>query len=407
MATLDHVLPGGLIKSDDWNKIINELNSLETRVAALEAITPPPPPDAPVITGRSPSGDIVVPSRLTIFGRNFITPPMHQNFVSIAGVTLDEFVAGSDDTHLIVDLPDFGGSPPSSAPLTVSNRKGTSNAIQVGMHAPVIVPMGITDVTKVTQNLGQIDADKKYTFMFQIAATLNVPETYEVSASYLNVQGATVGDWQTNTRLVDDSATTIPSSQVTVSTGHPARVGVEVKVPTGATSVELGVHARSLHNDAQLSTTSPLIPITVGQPFADNPNAPTFLLPGYPTGAGIPIRKKTVNDVDVIQISFGQSAPIAVDLGLRLAGTYTFSAAIDNPGSLWALTTPASPVDPPGVTVGGPQSETVNIGVTSHATAVTSELHDMVLTATKTTGGAVDFSTQFRFPIGVFDMAHP
>jgi hypothetical protein len=410
MVSLEHVLTGGLIKSEDWNKVIDELNSLETRVTSLEAEGPETPSEgAPAITGRSPTGDIVVPSRLTVFGHNFITPPDNQNTLSIAGLDFTHFVPGSDDSHLIVDLPSFGGSPPSSASLKVHNRNGTSNAITVAMHAPVIVPTGTTDVTKVPQNLGTIDEDKKYTFMFQVGASLeNGPETYQVSATYLNSQGVSSGDWDDATRLVNDSGTEIPSSEVLVNTGNPAKVGVEVTVPHGATSVELAVHAESLHNDAQLSNTSNLITISVGDPYVDNANAPTFILDNYPTGPTIPIRKRTIGGVDVIEISFGKTAQISVEAGLRLAGRYTFSAAIDNPGTLWQLSPPAAPVDPPGVTVGSPQGETLAIGVKSNATAVTTELRDLVLTATKLApGGSVDFSTQFRFPIGVFDMAHP
>lgn len=410
MAQLEHVSPGGLIKFEDWNSIVDELNSLELRVSALEAIAPGSTPGAPTITGRSPTGDIAVPSRLTVFGHNFIVPSDNNNTLSVDGVNFTHFVPGSNDTQLIVDLPDFGGNPPPTASLFVHNQKGDSNVIQVAMHAPPIIPTGTTDVTKVTQNLGTIDENKKYTFMFQVAATLeHGPETYQVSASYLNAQGVAASAWTNATRLVDEVGTTIPGSQVLVNTGNPAKVGVEVTVPGGATSVELAIHAESLHNDAQLSMTSNLITITIGQPYVDNANAPTFQLDDYPPGPTVPIRKRTIDGVDVIQISFGQTAQISLEAGLKLAGAYTFSASIDNPGALWELSPAGSPVDPPGVTLGSPQAETIAIGVKSKHTSVTSDTRDLVLTATKLVapGGAVDFSTQFRFPIGVFDMAHP
>lgn len=410
MATLKRVSPGDLIKAEIWSDMIDELIALDARVAALEAIEPIPEPMKPQLTGRSPTGDIAVPSRLTVFGRNFINPPNGQNTLSIAGLDFTQFVPGSNDTQLMVDLPDFGGSPPSSAQVVVSNRNGSSNPLPVQMHAVVQVPTGITDVTKVTQNLATIEVGKKYTFVFQVAATLaHGPETYEVAAAYMNAQGASASAWNSATRLVDESGTTIPSSRVLVNTGNPAKVGVEVTVPNGATSVELAVHAESLHNDAQLSTTSPLITVVVGQPYTDNPNAPTFILNSYPTGPAVPIRKKTIGGVDVVQVSFGKSAQISVDVGLRLAGTYTFSASIDNPGTLWALDPVASPIDPPGATVVSPQSQRVVIGVKNTATSVVSDLHDLALTASKLTGagGNVEFSTQFRFPIGVFDMSNP
>ena len=120
MSTLNPVRPGDLITAAGWNQLISDLLSLEARVAALES-----GPTGPVITSTSPSGQITVPSLLTIVGRNFVTPVNGQNTVSIEGATIDTFIVGSNETMLIIDLPTFAGLP-KTVQMTVSNRYGTS-----------------------------------------------------------------------------------------------------------------------------------------------------------------------------------------------------------------------------------------------------------------------------------------
>src|SRR5688500_14845798 len=99
--------PGDLIPSDEWNLISAAVASLEARVATLEAR--PNTGLAPVVTGRDPVGDVAVGSRLTLLGRNFIQPA-DQNTVTLGAASIRAFLSGSDDEHLIFQIPDsFGG----------------------------------------------------------------------------------------------------------------------------------------------------------------------------------------------------------------------------------------------------------------------------------------------------------
>ncbi len=404
MSTLNTVQPGDLITAAGWNQLISELTSLEARVSALET-----GPTGPVITSTSPSGQITVPSLLTIVGRNFVTPVDDQNTVSIDGATIDTFIVGSNETMLIIDLPTFAGLP-KTVQMTVSNRYGTSAPFPLQL-APAAIPPpnGTTNLTKIAQNLGTIQPSTLFTFNFDLETTLDQSEIFNLAPVFTNAQGAaSTNDWSNASKLVDGSGNPLSQPQVGVPSGHKSTtIGVAVTVPANAGSVQLSLDAQSQRNSA-LDVNADPITIVTGQPYADNAKAPVFkVVPPGSQGAGVPIRVKNVNGTQVVQISFGQqNVPITVAVTTRVAGTYAFAAAIANAAGAWS---PANPtVQPASFGPSPPSSENLAITVSSTATAVTSAQQTLTLTANVTpSDGSAQFSTTYAVPLGVFDMNNP
>jgi hypothetical protein len=404
MSTLNPVRPGDLITAAGWNQVIDDLVSLEARVAALES-----GPTGPVITSTSPSGQITVPSLLTIVGRNFVTPVNGQNTVSIEGVTINTFIAGSNENMLIIDLPTFAGLP-KTVQMTVSNRYGTSAPFPLQLApAPLPPPTGTTGLTKIAQNLGTIQPSTLFTFNFDLETTLDQSEIFTLAPVITNVQGsASASDWLAASKLVDVSGRPLTQNEVGVPSGHASTtIGVGVTVPANAGSAQLALDATSQRNSALNANANP-ITIVTGQPYADNPKAPTFaIVPPGSQGAGIPIRVQNVNGTQVVQISFGQqNIPITVAVTTRVAGAYAFTAAIANAAGAWNPANP--PVQPASFNSPSPTTENLAITVSSTATAVTTAQQTLTLTANVTpSDGSGAFTTTYAIQLGTFDMNHP
>ena len=88
---LENIQPGDLITSNLMNRIVDKLNSLETRVGLLEAVGPEG--EAVVITGLLPSGPVGLGSELRVTGRNFGLPSA--NVVTIDNIQVTQFKSGS------------------------------------------------------------------------------------------------------------------------------------------------------------------------------------------------------------------------------------------------------------------------------------------------------------------------
>jgi hypothetical protein len=404
MTTLNQVQPGDLITADGWNQLISELTSLDARVAALES-----GPTGPVITSTSPTGQITVPSLLTIVGKNFVTPVDSLNTVAIDGVTIDTFISGSNENMLIIDLPTFTGLP-KTVQMTVSNRYGTSQPFPLQLAAaPIPPPTGTTDLTKIPQNLGTITPSTRFTFNFDFETTLDQSEIFNLTPMFTNAQGgASANDWLNASKLVDGSGNALSQPQVGVSSGHASTtIGVAVTIPANAGSVQLAIEAQSQRNSA-LNVSADPITITAGQPYADNAKAPTFkVIPPGSQGANVPIRVQPVNGIEVVQISFGQqNVAMTVAVTTKVAGTYAFTAGIANAAGAWS---PANPtVQPASFGPSPATTENLTITVTSLAAAVTTAQQTLTLTASvQPSDGSAAFTTTYAIQLGVFDMTKP
>ena len=113
------VAPGDLITADMFNAMINNINDLLARVAALEGAT-----GGPVITGVTPSNQpILTTTLMSIVGRNFDIEP-NRNVVKLGEATINQFRIGSNDTVLTFTVPAIFTGLPKTVEAVVEKGPG-------------------------------------------------------------------------------------------------------------------------------------------------------------------------------------------------------------------------------------------------------------------------------------------
>lgn len=332
---LDSVKPGDLIKAEVWNQLIAQLQSLDERVNILETAGSAQP-NAPVLTGRNPTGDIVVGSRLTLTGRNFVDPRNLNLAIFRNGmqtITINQFLPESTQTSLVFSLPSnlFTGLP-ANMTVSVSNPNGNSVSLPIRVLPLVVIPQGQVGIPPPTLPVGTINAGSSYVYQFSVASETNVPEMYEFSAVYNNVNGASLEAWRNATQIS-------PTGIQQIARGQPLSVQVIVTIPAGAVSVDLALHVRSLNNDAVLTRSSDPVPINVGQAQEPNDSRTTFELSPILSTFNANTQNATIDNLSGAEIRYGQTGRIRVTARFTVAGRYRYDAQIENAGVFWSINT--------------------------------------------------------------------
>jgi hypothetical protein len=122
------VRPGEIISSDLINYILDELEDLDERVAALE--TGGTPAEQVQITGFDPSNQVEAGQILSVLGKNFAFPPS-SNAVTIDDTSVTSFRPDSTGSELKFVVPTSlvvptGGK---NFRITVSNSKGSDEKL--------------------------------------------------------------------------------------------------------------------------------------------------------------------------------------------------------------------------------------------------------------------------------------
>ncbi|MFD9100231.1 hypothetical protein ACFVZN_04055 [Streptomyces virginiae] len=382
----DRVEPGELITASFVNRILGQLERMQAEIDEIKGTDK----NIPVITGRSPLGDITVPSELTLIGRNFLIP-VNQNTVTIDGtVSITGFLVGSNDTRLIFAVPQNIAGLPKDVEVKVTNRYG-SDSTTVRL-VPDQTPVGQMLITDNTADLGEaVQTGHTYLFTFQLDSQTNIAETYTVTPRFTNAQGSSVSAWQTGAVLVG-------SSPVTIRPGAPTTVGVRVTVPAGASSVDFAIGVAAQHStDPRLNRTSAVRTLAVGQPQKPSDSRTTLTLADI--GPLVDnVRKASIDGNEGIEIRYNTRGQIPVRVQFSVTGTYRYEAEIENPGGLWQLGSPQ-----PSVSEGtADQFTRVTTELTSMVTAPSSEQRFMVVRAIRRKDGIDDFQSYTRFPIRGF-----
>ena len=123
----NHVEPGDIVKSVEFNGIVDVLQDLTVRVLALESGGASG--GGVAIFSVAPEGDLRVGQEVTIFGRNFgYSIGAQRVFFNSVRVTI--FKTGSSDEKLIIEIPDVPGVSESGTPVTLSATNFTSSAFE-------------------------------------------------------------------------------------------------------------------------------------------------------------------------------------------------------------------------------------------------------------------------------------
>ncbi|MGZ4828126.1 MAG: hypothetical protein ACXV5J_03400 [Candidatus Angelobacter sp.] len=261
------IQPGDLIMSSFWNQVLHALNSFDDRISALEAIGSTG--GGLTISGIFPPSPVHIGDTVTILGRGFGVPS--SNSVNIDGTPVGTLLAGSNDSQLILKIPNLQGIPQAGkfVTLTVANPSGSATLTFLLLQGQPTIPTGTLQVnmspTKVSPPDPLILAGKPYIFTFTVTAITSMDEVYTVTPSVSS-------GW--TAALVDGSGNAITPSEVSIPKGDPPNgisqdIRIMVASPLGAgngVSSPVTVTVTAKHNSSVTNFGSSPTPMTVGSP---------------------------------------------------------------------------------------------------------------------------------------------
>ncbi|HYW70947.1 MAG TPA: IPT/TIG domain-containing protein [Pyrinomonadaceae bacterium] len=230
----NHVEPGDIIKSADFNSVVDVLADLESRVAELESGGVLG--GGVVITSIAPEGDLRVGQEITIFGRNFgYSIGAQRVFFNSVRVTI--FKTGSSDEKLIIEIPDVPNVSESGTPVTMSVANFTSSASKTVTLKPVQlaqqgnVSLSFLNVTPATVTIGSTPK-----FTYQLEAPVMLPQLINLDAT------VSIGSLQAGLKFLDASDHEIQGKQLTLQPGASTQISVQLgAIPGGTVQFSLDV----------------------------------------------------------------------------------------------------------------------------------------------------------------------
>lgn len=361
---IEIVRPGDLITYISFNHIASHLNDLMQRVATLEAQIQP----GANVTLLPFSGSARIGDEITVRGTNFAVP-VHLNVVMLDTVRITQFNPGTDDSHLVFNVPPGITGVPKDATFSVSNSTGSASMVIPVLPAGTPVPVGELRITQGTAETGPIQVGGAYNFPFILDSQTDITETYLVTARFDNASGAAAGAWLNNTRILNQLGS--PQPMPTVTPGSPVTVRVAVTVPSGAVSVDLALRVQSISSpqDPKLNVTSTPVTLAVGEAPEISDLRTTF--------GSLAVAPSTMLQDGVIIAPGGETALIRVSAEFSLAGVYSYSTRMaGGQDTAWAVSI-ISPSTPTTTEAAG-GSEDIVVQVLSPAAATdgsTLEIH--------------------------------
>jgi hypothetical protein len=393
----DQVQPGDLITAQFVNSLLEDINTLQLRVAALEGSA-----GGPVLVRIEPSNETAVGDLLTLIGSGFDIQP-GKTTVLMGGVQISAFNLGSDSTKLMFQVPDsFTGLPKTVAvSVKVGDRGSTSLACLVNPLVPQQGGQVVIEPT--TPALGTIIVGNTYPISWQVDSQTILPATYRFALLFTGLTGSTVTAWKTASPIT-------PTGDQQITRGAPITVTANVKVPTGASKATVSLDVIS--TDGLFHNTSSPLDLVVGQAPAVSDPRVTF--DPISIGAAAQTVRKAQITVDGaslagVQIKFGQTGVIPLTVRLQTdaehpgtataAGDYTYTAVIETPAGRWAVPIVA-PTGNTGVAAGSTRSLNLTVQNTDAGTSPIPTFLK-ISAAHRPPGSAApaDFTSFIRIPI--------
>lgn len=247
---LQHVQPGDLITATWANDVVDEINAILAQLAALGSppSSPPSTSGPPVLTARSPTGDVHVGDQLTLIGQNFT--PRHDGFtrVNFGGVEVTDpsFLAGTSDTQLIFAVPNV---PPGTVGVTVSTPQGTStHMLSVNVLAATAPQSGDVhvDPAEDPQHPPTPQANQSLQLHWTVASDTIQPDTYAFSINVSNIQPSGKS-WPA----------TLNATQMQITPGSPFTVVATISVPDSG-SADVALTATSTTDGSRSASSNPI-----------------------------------------------------------------------------------------------------------------------------------------------------
>jgi hypothetical protein len=261
----NHVDPGDIIKSIDFNGVVDVLQDLTNRVALLE--------DSGTvgggvkITSIAPSGDLRVGDEVTLFGRNFgYSIGAQRVYFNSARVTI--FKTGSNDEKLIIQIPPVTGVSESGTPVTLTaSNFSSSDSRQVTLKPEVLNQQGNITLSFLSVAPTTIAIGSKPKFKYQIEAPVMLPQVVTIQPT------VSITALQSSIKVLDASDQELTSKQLTLQPGDKTQISVQLdSIPGGTTQFTLDVKA----NGSGIAGSEDNRPFTVGVLVDVDEGVPTF-----------------------------------------------------------------------------------------------------------------------------------
>jgi hypothetical protein len=391
-------MQGDLITASFMNRMLDQLESLETRITALEGAGGPQ--NAVVITDLQPSHSMRIGEILTVVGRNFLSPP-ENNEVTIAGVRVSAnlFKFNSDETHLVFDIPPVPNIETLPQPVTVQvrNRHGVATAsltLQPALRPPtgrVEVAYVVAPVMPVTAP--NIAAGASYIFTFSITAFVDLEATYQLAPSMPGWNPQLLQDNSDQPRT--NNLLTIPAGVNGVSRNIRVQVTAPAGQPDGTTGT-LRLDVLETSGFGRVTPGNALTDITIGAP----PPTPEDRV-------RVSIRSVTPPPAQLVgnraQFRRAASGAISFNLAFTSRGDYEATAEFRNAQG-WTPTSPQ--VSPQNISVstdpppGTPANQPVQVIVTPGTGATDT---DLILTIRSVSGATPPVHVRYAQGLSVVE----
>lgn len=364
-ARRNRVSPGELITADLVNQMLGQLESLETRVTALEATGPDG--DAVVITGLLPSGAVTMGSELTVVGRNLGAPGSVS--VIVDGVAINQFKPGSGNDRLTFNLPALQGVPAQGkiVTLTLSNTIGIATTSFIILPAQPTTPSGSLFVTLTQPPPGpQLLAGQSYTFGYTLKAITDLEEVFTLTPIVAAGWPAFIVD---SNNIPSPVEITIPKSDPPAGTSRIVRMRVTIPpgIATGTIS-PISLRVTSKRNPENLSQASAGDNIIVGNP----PPQAQEIAVSFSNVIGAPGTPAASENNGVVTIPVSDTQYRITFLAL-IKDPGAYRVVVTSPGSAWAVRiSGAATATPLEITLNPTASNTsnlINVLVTAQAGA--------------------------------------
>jgi hypothetical protein len=218
-TTFSRVRPGDLITTEEWNRVLDTIESFEDRIIALESSLIVG--GDVIITQIVPAGtesDPIRPNKsLRIHGYNFRFSLGAQR-VFINDVRVDVYnVLESGDELLVITAPNFTGLPAAGQEMELRVENGTSTARRVVLvQPPEELLIGDVDVlwrddVTPNPNPNPIPANQMaatFRFIYWIRSRASSTANFTVNPT------VSIADWQSNVQILDQAGMVIADRRI-------------------------------------------------------------------------------------------------------------------------------------------------------------------------------------------------
>jgi hypothetical protein len=317
ITPLQHVQPGQLITHTWANDVVDDINTLFAMFAALGSPPAPIPSTsgAPVLTGRSPTGDLHVGDAIALLGQNF--SPRHSGLTRVNFGTVlvsdSAFLTGSSDTQLRFAVPNVS---PGTVPVTVSTPEGTSvNVLSVHVLPAVTTNPGTVQVDPANdpQNPPTPTEGTPLLLQWTVSSNTVFPDDYTFTIHFTDVTPGSQ-NW----------SALLNTGEASITPGVPFTVVATVTVPhQGTANVMLTAQSTT---DSERHHTSLPLSLEVDQPTATSDSRiglnvpdpqPIFDSHGHPSHShltfegAVPVISVDANSNSFVQIAVHFNDPAA------------------------------------------------------------------------------------------------